>query len=183
MKSIPDEQREGKAAQEPEIHSCPGPHCTCADHLPFSPRVWRLSGIVAQLFSPKVGHLSSKAGNAFTFTLEVSAYKTPACYYVFASFPSTNSIMFTSRSIMFALLSFLAGANACLQCPDTLNVGGSTINLHDTYPEDTDTFCSYTSSVWCQYYTVSAFWILCSLLFSVDMLAMASGQRPVAIWE
>ncbi|KAG1729632.1 uncharacterized protein EDB91DRAFT_1159031 [Suillus paluster] len=30
--------------------------------------------------------------------------------------------MFASRSVMFALLSFLAGVNACIQCPAT--VGG-----------------------------------------------------------
>ncbi|KAG1733600.1 uncharacterized protein EDB91DRAFT_1148305 [Suillus paluster] len=68
------------------------------------------------------------------FTLEVSAYKTPACYYGFASFPPRNSIMFTSRSIMFALLSFLVGTNACIECPATLMVDGSAMRLSENWP-------------------------------------------------
>ncbi|KAG1729624.1 uncharacterized protein EDB91DRAFT_1159019 [Suillus paluster] len=38
--------------------------------------------------------------------------------------------MFASRSVMFALLSFLAGTNACIQCPAT--VGGSKLSRYTT---------------------------------------------------
>ncbi|KAG1734225.1 uncharacterized protein EDB91DRAFT_1147076 [Suillus paluster] len=71
--------------------------------------------------------------------------------------------MFTSPSIMFALLSFLAGANACIQCPATMRVGGGVNKLRDTNIHDQFTYCNYdhvplyASNVYCMYNTVSAF--------------------------
>ncbi|KAG1723079.1 uncharacterized protein EDB91DRAFT_1173650 [Suillus paluster] len=67
--------------------------------------------------------------------------------------------MFTSFAIMFALLSFLAGANACIECPARVKVDGSTSHLHETFPTDQFTYCSYDnvhligddSSVGCAY--------------------------------
>ncbi|KAG1718870.1 uncharacterized protein EDB91DRAFT_1089700 [Suillus paluster] len=67
--------------------------------------------------------------------------------------------MFTSRSIIFALLSSLAGVNACIQCPGSLKVDGSVSHLSSTNPFDQFTFCFYTnanlsggdSSVACEY--------------------------------
>ncbi|KAG1720349.1 uncharacterized protein EDB91DRAFT_1178110 [Suillus paluster] len=70
--------------------------------------------------------------------------------------------MFTSRSIMFALLSFLTGASACIQCPSTLQVDGSTSYLGETSNlTDEVTYCEYSnakligsdSAVACRYYT------------------------------
>ncbi|KAG1734218.1 uncharacterized protein EDB91DRAFT_1147068, partial [Suillus paluster] len=66
--------------------------------------------------------------------------------------------MFTSRSIMFALISFLAGANACVQCPATVRVGGSTKKLRDTNTLDNFTYCNYddvtlySSTIYCMYH-------------------------------
>ncbi|KAG1734267.1 uncharacterized protein EDB91DRAFT_1147167 [Suillus paluster] len=82
--------------------------------------------------------------------------------------------MFTSRTIMFALLSFLASANACIQCPATINVGDDTMKLSSSGAVGvSDTDCVYSdkshNQAHCRY-TVSTFWILCSLLFSVDMV-------------
>ncbi|KAG1723725.1 uncharacterized protein EDB91DRAFT_160688 [Suillus paluster] len=87
------------------------------------------------------------------------------------SLPQTL-IMFTSRSIMFALLSFLAGANACIQCPASIEVDGSVADHYLTLPNDQYTICIYyndqlPSGETCRYGTVSAFWILRSSLFSV----------------
>ncbi|KAG1722695.1 uncharacterized protein EDB91DRAFT_1174344 [Suillus paluster] len=69
--------------------------------------------------------------------------------------------MFTSRSIMFALFSFLAGANACIQCPPTLQVDGSTSTLAESFPlgDHKHLFCvynndklkGYDASVSCEY--------------------------------
>ncbi|KAG1720351.1 uncharacterized protein EDB91DRAFT_337396 [Suillus paluster] len=139
------------------------------------------AGLLAQRFSPKVGHLHlrSKA----TFILEGSAYKTPACYYGFASFAFTISIMFTSHSIMFALFSFLAGTNACLQCPVTIAHDGGVMHIYNMIALDNQTtLCIYDddqnghySIVNCLYETVSVFWMLCNSLFSVEMLAIISG--------
>ncbi|KAG1734226.1 uncharacterized protein EDB91DRAFT_1251011 [Suillus paluster] len=69
--------------------------------------------------------------------------------------------MFTSPSIVFVLLSFLAGANACLQCPSLLEVDGCTSHLSATYPDDHVTLCFYhdaklpgnDSKVGCSYNT------------------------------
>ncbi|KAG1717569.1 uncharacterized protein EDB91DRAFT_1173616 [Suillus paluster] len=99
-------------------------------------------------------------------------------------------MMFASRSIMFALLGLLAGANACVQCPATLNVGGSAKELltNDIWRELEYTFCTYDgrnsdgSATYCNYYTVSTFWILFPSLFSVDTLVMASGERLALGW-
>ncbi|KAG1747083.1 uncharacterized protein EDB91DRAFT_1116146 [Suillus paluster] len=63
--------------------------------------------------------------------------------------------MFTSRSIIFALLSFLVGVNACVQCPATVKG----IQLSATLPDDQVTVCVYNgingdgSTVLCQYHT------------------------------
>ncbi|KAG1744976.1 uncharacterized protein EDB91DRAFT_1121934 [Suillus paluster] len=96
--------------------------------------------------------------------------------------------MLTSCSIIFVLLSFLAGANACIQCPVTLTVENKDIQLTKTTPGEITT-CLYNNgvkidglTVQCQYLTVSTFWILCSSLLSVDMLAMASEQRQICGW-
>ncbi|KAG1720504.1 uncharacterized protein EDB91DRAFT_1177988 [Suillus paluster] len=85
----------------------------------------------------------------------------PACYYGFSSFPSTNTIMLISRSIIFAVLSFLAGANACVQCPATLQVDDRTSHLYEAFPlvKNQSRFCVYNddklngddSSVACEY--------------------------------
>ncbi|KAG1734256.1 uncharacterized protein EDB91DRAFT_1147101 [Suillus paluster] len=61
--------------------------------------------------------------------------------------------MFSSRSIMFALLSFLAGANACIQCPRILNYEGTLMKLLSTVPKGRVTYCNYSPPVNCQYYT------------------------------
>ncbi|KAG1734227.1 uncharacterized protein EDB91DRAFT_1147085 [Suillus paluster] len=66
--------------------------------------------------------------------------------------------MFTSPSIIF-VLSFLAGANACVQCPATLNVCGSAKKLYDAFTNGQFTYCTYdhvppeSSSVFCTYHT------------------------------
>ncbi|KAG1727464.1 uncharacterized protein EDB91DRAFT_891255 [Suillus paluster] len=155
------------------------------DYLPrqlLMMSTFRVCGIIMQPVLPKV-----RASKASEQRLYVPTGFKPACYSDFASFPFTNSVMFTSRSIIFALLSFLVGANACIQCPATLKVDGSTSYLDDTSVLNEDvTLCIYhnakligdDSSVGCRYWTVSAFWILCSSLFLVDMLAMASEERP-----
>ncbi|KAG1740445.1 uncharacterized protein EDB91DRAFT_1132453, partial [Suillus paluster] len=65
--------------------------------------------------------------------------------------------MFTSRSIIFALISFLAGANACVQCPATLNTNSRVMKLHNTLPDVSFTACVYDinnsggPTVSCQY--------------------------------
>ncbi|KAG1719109.1 uncharacterized protein EDB91DRAFT_1089520 [Suillus paluster] len=67
--------------------------------------------------------------------------------------------MFTSRSIIFALLSSLAVVNACIQCPGSLKVDRSVSHLSSTGPFDQFTVCTYTnaklsggdSSVACEY--------------------------------
>ncbi|KAG1747081.1 uncharacterized protein EDB91DRAFT_1116132 [Suillus paluster] len=64
--------------------------------------------------------------------------------------------MFTSRSIIFVLLSFLAGANACIRCP--AKVDG--IKLSSTVPDDWEhvTVCYYKGkgvTAFCQYYTIN----------------------------
>ncbi|KAG1734260.1 uncharacterized protein EDB91DRAFT_592586 [Suillus paluster] len=103
-----------------------------------------------------------------------------ACYYGFTSFPCISSIMVNSRSIMFALLSFLAGANACIQCPATLkDDNGNVLTLSNTFPHGHSTSCNYGDQVFCQYNDVSTFWILCSSLFSVDVPVIVSGYRQV----
>ncbi|KAG1730988.1 uncharacterized protein EDB91DRAFT_1155925 [Suillus paluster] len=53
--------------------------------------------------------------------------------------------MFTSPFIMFALVSFLAGANACIRCPATVRVDGGTKKLHDNTTRDQFTYCNYDS--------------------------------------
>ncbi|KAG1720352.1 uncharacterized protein EDB91DRAFT_1178145 [Suillus paluster] len=45
-----------------------------------------------------------------------------------------NSIMLTSRSIIFALLIFLTGANACVKCPPTVWWDGGSMSLLKTIP-------------------------------------------------
>ncbi|KAG1730103.1 uncharacterized protein EDB91DRAFT_1157805 [Suillus paluster] len=76
--------------------------------------------------------------------------------------------MFTSRTIIFALLSFIAGANACIKCPATLKLDGVDTKLYDTYPDNQVTFCYYSNpkvaggvdpSVYCQYYTDTGVWL------------------------
>ncbi|KAG1726177.1 uncharacterized protein EDB91DRAFT_1166640 [Suillus paluster] len=63
--------------------------------------------------------------------------------------------MFTSRSIIFALLSFLVGVNAakCVQCPATVWDNGTTRKLTKTSP-GTVTVCTY-GPVSCRYLTSS----------------------------
>ncbi|KAG1730112.1 uncharacterized protein EDB91DRAFT_1157866 [Suillus paluster] len=71
--------------------------------------------------------------------------------------------MFTSRFIIFALLSLLAGANACVQCPSSVKVNNSATELSKTLPDVSVTSCIYyvytpnsnneDSSVTCQYDT------------------------------
>ncbi|KAG1734270.1 uncharacterized protein EDB91DRAFT_1147170 [Suillus paluster] len=59
--------------------------------------------------------------------------------------------MSTSRTIIFALLSFLAGVNACLQCAASLDVDGSAVALSKTFLNDGVRYCIYGSSANCQY--------------------------------
>ncbi|KAG1720348.1 uncharacterized protein EDB91DRAFT_1178109 [Suillus paluster] len=74
--------------------------------------------------------------------------------------------MFTSRSIMFALLSFLASANACVKCPAKFNVEHDDVATYVSertipqYPGGPVILCSYYSAklyggdlVHCAYYT------------------------------
>ncbi|KAG1723366.1 uncharacterized protein EDB91DRAFT_1173082 [Suillus paluster] len=70
--------------------------------------------------------------------------------------------MFTSRTIIFASLSFLAGANACVQCPATVKDGVSAIKVYDVTTDSQTTFCMYYNSndangdgptIFCQYHT------------------------------
>ncbi|KAG1730100.1 uncharacterized protein EDB91DRAFT_1157772 [Suillus paluster] len=64
--------------------------------------------------------------------------------------------MFTSRHIIFALLSFLASANACIQCPASLRVNNHDTDLIKTTPGD-KTVCLYGgaesdgSAITCRY--------------------------------
>ncbi|KAG1744099.1 uncharacterized protein EDB91DRAFT_1124488 [Suillus paluster] len=53
--------------------------------------------------------------------------------------------MLPSRFIMFALLSFLAGVNACVQCPATVMFEGSATKLAQTIPGDVIS-CIYRKS-------------------------------------
>ncbi|KAG1745367.1 uncharacterized protein EDB91DRAFT_1120533 [Suillus paluster] len=79
--------------------------------------------------------------------------------------------MYTSRSIIFMLLSFLA-----------VEINGSLTKLHKGGPTGELTYCTLNgkiTSIACVYLSVSAFWILCNSFFWVDMLTMASGKRPV----
>ncbi|KAG1727486.1 uncharacterized protein EDB91DRAFT_892290 [Suillus paluster] len=65
-----------------------------------------------------------------------SAYKT--CHGL-TSCKLTSSMMFSSRFVILALLSFLAGTNAtqCAKCSDTLDYNGSALKLTSStvYPE------------------------------------------------
>ncbi|KAG1727485.1 uncharacterized protein EDB91DRAFT_892213 [Suillus paluster] len=92
-------------------------------------------------------------------------------------------MMFTSRFIIFALLSFLAGVNAtqCAKFPATLEYNSSALKLASStvYPEG-PTVCVYDVStinddydLLCQY-LVRPFWMLCnsSFSFSFDTLAI-----------
>ncbi|KAG1734217.1 uncharacterized protein EDB91DRAFT_1147063 [Suillus paluster] len=59
--------------------------------------------------------------------------------------------MFTSPSIIFALISFLAGANAyvCVKCSATLNYsGGTTLYTIGTRVEGQNTYCIYQRQPW-----------------------------------
>ncbi|KAG1731836.1 uncharacterized protein EDB91DRAFT_1153313 [Suillus paluster] len=70
-------------------------------------------------------------------------------------------MMFTSRSMVFVLLGFLAGANACVSCPSTLKVDSSVVNLYlrDPIAHIQTTFCEYRPSdgshAFCIYNTVN----------------------------
>ncbi|KAG1723070.1 uncharacterized protein EDB91DRAFT_1173601 [Suillus paluster] len=56
-------------------------------------------------------------------------------------------MMFTSRCITLALLSFLAGANACTpKCPATVKVSYTTAKLTQTIPQDYGVECVYNLS-------------------------------------
>ncbi|KAG1730117.1 uncharacterized protein EDB91DRAFT_1157930 [Suillus paluster] len=71
--------------------------------------------------------------------------------------------MLTSRSIMFALFSFLVGVHACVQCPSTvpLNYKSMVALLTNTVPDNVLTLCLYDlksqgktgDPVLCHYYT------------------------------
>ncbi|KAG1750598.1 uncharacterized protein EDB91DRAFT_1108343 [Suillus paluster] len=68
-------------------------------------------------------------------------------------------MMLTSRSMMFALLSFLAGANACVSCPSTLTVNGVVVKQYNVIPIAAVqiTYCEYMTSdgtqITCDYHT------------------------------
>ncbi|KAG1727449.1 uncharacterized protein EDB91DRAFT_1163856 [Suillus paluster] len=71
--------------------------------------------------------------------------------------------MFISCCILFTLLSFLAGANACVKCPTTIMIDGSPMELQRTFPSKKFTYCSYSTalrSVECAYNTESGRLIL-----------------------
>ncbi|KAG1727465.1 uncharacterized protein EDB91DRAFT_1163894 [Suillus paluster] len=65
--------------------------------------------------------------------------------------------MFTSRSIIFVLLSFLASTDACVQCPAKMQVDSINMYIFDTFVDDKITFCIYNgktsdgSAVYCNY--------------------------------
>ncbi|KAG1720548.1 uncharacterized protein EDB91DRAFT_335786 [Suillus paluster] len=89
--------------------------------------------------------------------------------------------MFTSLpSIIFALLSSLAGVNACIQCPGSLKVDGSVSHLSSTNPFDQFTFCFYTnanlsggdSSVACEYDNETA-----NLLFGYESCPVTATMK------
>ncbi|KAG1726639.1 uncharacterized protein EDB91DRAFT_1166062 [Suillus paluster] len=68
--------------------------------------------------------------------------------------------MFASHSIMFALLGFLAGANACIDCPAAIKINGNVVKLQGTTPYGTLTHCFYLDnntglSASCTYYTAN----------------------------